>query len=467
MKKIIFILIAVFLMAVPLSACQESPKSDIVVQKGSETKEAAPDSSGSISKYSAPSDWKEDISYDKSVLKIKMDAPIDVPSAQKLPSYECKDAEFSQGTLDSIISEFFGNAPIYDANAPQSKAEIQQQILDLELDIQKAENGEPDTNGNPIADPDFLKDWVKELKEDIKKAPDSVEKSQIDTNISALKPDKFGTLGFYGKADVPGKGTWLINLMLQNPKTSGSGINISHDKLYLLDTKDNEEENKDKSPTKDEAAEMAEALLKQLGITNMHLFSADFAKQTTGGGDAEASNTYGYNLTFVRDVDGITCLDRTMHAAPPSSTQSSIGSDTRQYSRMAAPESIEIGITKNGIDHFDWTGHYDLGTKITDNVDLVPFDQIKEAFKKDMLFTYSYLDDPGIVKDMKEPEKYQTMYVYKIKLGYAVTAVKNDPNNMMLTPVWNFYSYWVDKNGIKEYDWQPCMSINATDGSVL
>ena len=472
MKKIMFLLTAAVIMITSLSACQPNPESDIVVQKDEVIKEAASDSSVSISSYSAPSNWMEDISYDKSAMKVKMNAAIECPSVQKFSSYKCSEAVLSQETLDALITEFCGSTPIYNADGPRSKEDIQKQILDLQLDIENAQNGRPDSNGNPIADPSFLKEWVKELKGELKTAPDSVKKTRIDTKLSELKPDKFDTTGFYGQAAVPGRGTVLISLMTRNPKSSGLSIYIDHDKSYLLKTLDNEEENQSKSLTREEATQKADALLKKIGIANMHLGSTQFAKLTTGGGDAETSNVYGYILTYVRDVDGITCFDsinyvRDVDGITRFDSTTAAGRNSAQYAKIPANEYIEIGVTKNGIVHFNWTGNYDLGDKITDNVALLPFDDIEEAFKKNMLFAHSYLDDPSIMKDMKEPAKYLTFYVYSIKLGYSVANVKNDPNHMEIIPVWNFYCYRVDKNGVKDYDPMPCMTINAADGGLI
>lgn len=460
-KTILVITAAVLVLS--LCACQPNPGSDIVIQKDGDLPEATGNGGDSIGGYTAPAEWKEDISYDNSAIKIKMDAAVEYPAAPKMSSYECSGAVFSQETLDTMIAEFFGDATIYDGDAPQTKEEIQEQILSLQLDIENIRNG----NSDSIVDPDFMEEWVKELQEELPDAPDTVEKTPVVTTIADMEPDEYGIKGFYGRAEVPEKGTWHINMLLQNPKTSGPSVYISQDRFYLLDTVDSEEANQDKSPTREEAARQAEALLDRFGITGMHLFSTRFAKQTTGGGDAEESDTYGYNLTYVRDVDGITCLDWVAYAAASSSDATEAAPEGGQFSRMPINECIKIGITKNGINHFSWEGHFDVGEKITDNVALLPFDEIQSSFKDYMLFTYSYLDDPDIIQEIKDPEKYQTMYVYSVKLGYAVTAVKDNPNRMMLTPVWNFYSYWMDENGVKEYNWQPCMSINAANGGTV
>lgn len=436
------------------AACQPNPEGDIVVQKEDgviELKES--DGAVGIADYEAPESWKEEATFDNSSIQINIDAKIEYPDVSTVPSYIVDEkAGLPQEVIDALIGEFFGTAKIYSSDKPRTKAELQQEILDMQLAIQKTKN-DPDA----IGEPEFMQEMVEEMQEELKTAPETVDADPLE--IDANKIQKDGSVMLDGIADVPGRGKMSLFYAFNTNRSTASMLCISSSKEYLLKTLDNEDLNASKSIAREEAIAEAKSLLERVGIRDMKFEHAEFAKLTKGGGDKEKSGTYGYIVHFVHEVDGIPAHSNVVQTA------SLLSQD--EYKRKVSYEYLSIGVTKDGVLDFSWFGHFETGKKEAKNVALLPFEEIQKVFAQYMLYAHSYLDDPETVKYIKELEKERTFYVHSIKLGYGKSAVKDQPGVYRLVPVWNFYAYKVDKNGVKDYDNWACMSIDAATGSIF
>ena len=102
-------------------------------------------------------------------------------------------------------------------------------------------------------------------------------------------------------------------------------------------------------------------------------------------------------------------------------------------------------------------GYFELGEKQIDNVALLSFDKIQEAFKESIKLCY---------KNDATGSGFMQLKVTSIVLGYSKTGVKNQPGAFMLMPVWNFYGESITADGSWRESNVLIMSINATDGSI-
>jgi PBP1b-binding outer membrane lipoprotein LpoB len=98
MKKTTWIIL-LLVTAMLLSACQPTPKVQIVVNKGGDAMEQmvkqTSDPSAQSSAYTAPENWKEDINNENGESFIKIDAPVNMPDVDKYPVIEVKPGKFS------------------------------------------------------------------------------------------------------------------------------------------------------------------------------------------------------------------------------------------------------------------------------------------------------------------------------------------------------------------------------------
>lgn len=463
MKRSLILLMSI-LMIFSVTACQSTLVEDIVVQKEGGIKEveeidtdhAEGDlTKDSIADYEVPESWKEEIQFDNLSMKINIDAKIEFPDVNAIPSYIVNEkAGLPQETIDALIDEFFGSATIYSKEKPRTKAELQQEILDMQLSIQEAKN-DPDSMGDPA----FMEELVKEYQEELKTAPDTVEDAPLEIDVN--KTDKDGSVMFNGIVDVPRRGDMNFVYAFNTGRSTAPMLDINPEGKYLVKTLDSEELNAPKSISRKKAIDEAQSLLDRIGIKDMVLEGADFAEIMETGGNTAGSGTYGYIVNFVHEIDGIPSHSNVVQTA------SLIHMSQENYTKDMFYEFLSVKVTKDDILGLTWHGHFEPDKKEVENIALLPFEDIQKEFAQYMLYTHSYLDDPETMRFIKEPEKERTFHVHSIKLGYAKSPVKNEPGVYQLIPVWNFYAYKVDRNGVKDYDYGPCMSINAADGSIF
>lgn len=401
MKKIITILMA-GVMTFSIVGCQPTPKEDIVKQKEEGVKEV--NSLGGEDVLSgdelAIGNYEAPENWQEEIQFDNSSMKINIDATIEYPKVSTMPSYIvneKAGLPQETIDALIAEFFGSEPIYNRNKPKTKSEIQQEILDTQLAIQEIRNGNSNSIADPEFMEEMVKEMQEELKTAP---------------------------------------------------VLSIYHEEL-----------NASKSISREEAIHEARALLDRLGIQDMVLDQVVFAKVTTGGGDGEASDTYGYNAYFVHEIDGIPSHGNVVNTASLTSED--------VYHGGTSYESLSIGVTKEGIFDFSWNGHFEVGEKEVENVALLPFEEIQEVFAQSMHFAHGYLDDPDIMQYMKEPEKERTFYIHRVKLGYAKAAVKNEPGVYRLVPVWNFYTYHVDKNGVKDYDTWACMSINAMDGSIF
>ncbi len=212
----------------------------------------------------------------------------------------------------------------------------------------------------------------------------------------------------------------------------------------------------------DEAVKTAENILSSMGLSKMKLAAV--------GHDREVSRSTGdikyYPvLLFTQSVNGISV----------NYVRSSSYPQSPMYSAPWYDESLLIGVDENGINRFEWMAPIKTAENVTDNASLVPFDDIKSAFKEQARVRDIWNDGNTYVIGKE-------IHITKIVLGLVKVPKENDPDKGLLVPAWDFYGYSVDKysqqkpggyelNDNNEYVDNKFMNsyitINAIDGSVI
>ncbi len=134
----------------------------------------------------------------------------------------------------------------------------------------------------------------------------------------------------------------------------------------------------------------------------------------------------------------------------------------RNYAVPSAEESLRIIISDKRVEEICWTAPHEIVDVVEADVELLPFEQILDVAAQLFPLSQAYA------------EKTQTLecQITDIRLGYARVFNKDNPNSLLLMPVWDFYGIlnrYVD--GQLHYsDNRACnswLTVNAIDGTVI
>ena len=106
----------------------------------------------------------------------------------------------------------------------------------------------------------------------------------------------------------------------------------------------------------------------------------------------------------------------------------------------AAPfplEEIEIVVDEDcKIQFFFWDNICKMGDTVTENIEIMPFEDMQETIIKQLEYNYSYsfANFPEASKDME----YEIIInIDELKLGCCLTSVKDNPDEALLIPAWS------------------------------
>lgn len=207
------------------------------------------------------------------------------------------------------------------------------------------------------------------------------------------------------------------------------------------------------------AKEQADQLIQDLNIANMQLNGEYIASECIG---SELNNDEQcYVFIYTRNVDGIPFTYAYSHA----------GDTTTADALYIAPipqETIEIYINDTGIVEFTWSNKYVETDYVSNNVKLLPFEEVRRVFLQQMKMEghgrNNWYGNNGTISD--------TINVYRSSLGMMVTLDKDNPNTYLAVPVWDFFvtSEKEYTDGKIEEDDKidySILTINAIDGSII
>ena len=152
--------------------------------------------------------------------------------------------------------------------------------------------------------------------------------------------------------------------------------------------------------------------------------------------------------------------------------------------RIYHQPSLHIAVDDGGVISMELKNSIKITDTVNKNVQLMPFNEVQEIFRKQIVLNpcYSYVYDRTGVE--KEPYHERTSIdIDSIRLGY-IRTIEKDSSGSLLIPVWLFYgvqhdfysggnegSTWkLDKNGEKTADTpvgHTFLIINAIDGTVI
>lgn len=137
--------------------------------------------------------------------------------------------------------------------------------------------------------------------------------------------------------------------------------------------------------------------------------------------------------------------------------------------------ALHVFVDDHGVQSVTWRNPsaISLLDRITENVQMLPFDAIIEAFIQNIQTSPTFYSSNMREHTTREKPNRQTLYIEKIVLSYACLLSGKGASDYMAIPVWDFYGY-VDEEYVNPSDnrrettlGRSYLTLSAIDGSVI
>ena len=443
-----------------VAACQPTPQSEVIVNKGDgqleEILQQAPAPPG---RYSAPSHWSETAT--RQMFTIEIDADVTLPDMNEYPVVLLEPAAFTQQQVDELVGYFAQGKKLYKSHV-MTKADYEEQIVE-------AKRGQM-ADGEYVVT-DESRAWVAELERRQQAAPADSPIIYTDTTLTYNRDDVTGDDSLAG-------GKNFLSVMVENGDGNDASIRLNNyvagyreftsfsysnhpdigyitESTYRMSTESAAEEDMgmdgvaelfDKVVlTQKEAEEKAQQVLSDLGIGDMVL---DIAEKAVSSG---APDKGGYQLRYVRESGGIP-----LYMSPGGGWAE--GEAPPAYSPPFSEEFFIALVTEDGLIDLYWRGSAKVAEVVSSNVPMLPFDTIQQALKDQIFYKQSF------------GARSNKVIVISAELRMGYIGVKDNVNQAMMVPVWVFetdismYNKLLGKEQrYRDYDYV----FNAIDAGVI
>lgn len=440
----------------------------------------------------APETYQNESTDATGKLKILTDAAVEIPDGEKVSTIAVSQRPFEQELIDQVTDTFFGDAVIYSAHGfyQMTKSDWQERLEELKGYAAQGNldpyNMGTDSDGNYVYD---LNAAIEAAEQNIATAPD-------ERTLEEVHP-QFGLPYDYGDGETGTDDDIFSGIVLMEDGTYYS-YNLSRYSSLPMEIKikkipdiekwgeygwywsgwsdlnasetdlpTEEEVREDAGISLEDAQNIAEEKLKQIGLEDMKVNGWDYALQfyesdedfqDTGYKRQRQTNT-GYILHYTRNVNGIPVTYTSSYGGALEDMDSEM--ETWSYERL------DIIVSKDGIENVELLNLYDVGETGIENVELMPFSEILSIYEKMMQIQNA---------DVLNYENFRTYYIDRIVFGYGrIYEPAADSQSGLLVPVWNFFGSMessVDDNGTTYHSYycmkyQSYLTINAVDGSII
>lgn len=414
------------------------------------------------SAYTFPEKFTGDWTGQEGKLTIHADAQVVAELGTALPTATVEPREFTQEDVDNLLKVFLKREPLY--SHVQTKQELQGHLDYINSPDWTSDPGKP-------SDPASLEARRKELNAwytaEIAKAPE--EKPILHGFSDSDDPKRIG-----GTATVNGI-KWCVSIW------NNLGDFFTNASIIREDFKYRDYDIPLPEASKEEAVAQGNALMQELGFDNFVLVDAQQWSVELPGDNGI------WRLYYAPTVNGFPIA-----GARQDITQTHDGTvyqDCQYWYYSASEETnpdtvawelenIYLDVGKNGILSFDWTSPSTRPVVRQAESTLLPFEEIA-AIADTMLPEVIQGPDGRVLVEVDQYNGFDTrMDVDITKVSLSLMRIR-DKGSLQgtIVPVWDFWgtSDWYDAEpnayGYQEkgmnYDFQPMLTLNAVDGTVV
>ncbi len=459
MRRIISLIMVLLTASIGI-ACQPTPTEVFVVEKDTErmVEKASSDENGTVANSLGlpEGNYTFEIEDTSGRVKVSVNAEVFTPDVDYLPIARVSGKAFTEEDVGNLYSALCESATPISEDAPMPKS-FYQQTLDGLLDLRDS------GNLDKYASIDDLDSAISDVMEEIAAAPDhavpiALNRSFNSSGIARVLCVRNDTVvsDLFVINSQTGRGVYsdfirdIFNRSeFANQSSSGQGVTIS----YALTRDANIVK---PIITQQEAQKQADQAISTLNLDDFTctgkriapLFDAPTA-------EVKAACKSAYEFMYTRSVNGVSVTYTNDDISSPPNDSNSV-SEPWMY------EKIRIFVDDDGVYALIWNAPYTVTEVLNDKATLLPFDKIKKIFEEMILVKYGENGSDDASKSV-------SINITKICLGLARVIEKDNNENGVLVPVWDFFGTYDEGNGYPiGYDgYESLLTINAVDGSIL
>lgn len=439
----------------------------------------------------APETYESTVTDTTGKLTVNTNAVVEIPNADKVSAINVSQHPFDQEQIDLITDAFFQGGKIYDEfeMTRMTKADCMEKIQELkgyvaEGNLDPYDSGK-DENGNYVYD---IYGAIEAWEQNYEEAPEEAQFVEVKPSLDQQPQENNGPDDFYGYVVMPDGAEYSYSLT----QYASMPMEVRIAKVHI-DERTGEKDMQGARPwceysmregssiknyptkeelvekvgiTLEEAQAAAEEKVAALGFTDMQLrdwdygiFVVDYASIKDDIADTQVED-YGYILHYTRTINGIPITYTRALGGALESMESDM--ETWGY------ETLDIVVTRNGIDAVDLYNRYDIREVKTENLNLLPFDEIMQIYEKMMQIQHANVD--VYAESLK-------IEIDRITFGYTrIYEPASSSQTGVLVPAWDFFGATTTEykleDGTTDFYYgddkvQSRMTINAIDGSII
>ena len=481
MKKTLSLFLS-FTLMFSLAACQQTPDEALVVQKDKDRLESAAAEIASAEntlktlKKTTPKTYNYLYDTSENTRIQAVDVPVQLPDTDVLPTYRVSSGYFSQELVTNIYDFLFQGEETFDYIDDQlAKSQIEAEILKLKQDLAEIQASDKLSEEEKQFASDSTQNLIEEYEDMYEDAPEEPTQKKVKNDSTLIKRE-------HKNADSEEYYVYCLTdtdssfSVCNYPDDSDSesqifykrGSNISYssggDELPVTEEEAKSGLADSIGISYDKAKEIADSLLQASGVKTQLVQTCLKAGFTQEG---DNSNPYfdqstltlqeiysAFHFYYVRVIDKVdTAFTHLVYS----------GNNDTAYVSPWSFETIEILVSKNGIEKLNWFSPIALDETLSDNVGLLPFQEAADIFEN-MMPTIYY----------GSADTFNTIDITSIKLCYIQTRSSEIKRSGLLVPIWAFYGNWYQKDpsesGKGELHMEPpylLLAVNAVDGTVI
>ena len=483
-----------------MTACAETPDSNIVAQKNHERlreeAQQTPDAENTLqgAAEKAPAHYDYLYQNGEQTLTVTADADVWLPEKDVIPMYEMTGAPFSQDMVTRVYDYFFEGQETYTLEGTDvTKEVVAEELLNLKALLEQ-EKAVTDSKAKWTEDDiQNLEEMIADMEEEYKTAPEesTLHKVPVDSTIHVLDDMQSSDNRKYEGVNCHSDTAYFFVLNAPADASSWTTMKYYGDSRYNYSGQEGEqlltEEDKRKAGeaigiSYEDAKKIADDFFHTIGIEAEECASF----QTTGWLDVEEEATdkwlyendtdvaqypdqpTAYRFIYARLIDGIPI------AATSSST---VPHDTTSI--IWCYENLELFVEPQGIVDFSWEFPTEVMDTVSENVGILSFEEAAEIFETMMPIQYE-----GELEEMEDnTEDFQCSYeitVNRVELSLMRVRDSGGERTGLFTPTWVFYGtevhnyhayseysgQWEDWSNVESAPWI-VLAVNAVDGSVI
>lgn len=424
MKRMLVLLLAALLLA----ACQPTPETDYVVNRGEEDSDAmirttpAPDAApicdaiaalpqgARTEAHTVTGRWREDAS-DVGGATLRIDADVIVPDLVKWPVYAVEKSAWSVQDRVAILKAAANGAPIYTPGKYMhaSKA-YYERILKEMRDSERVAT----VDRIYAEDPDSGQTWTAFVQEYYRVAPETVELIPFDEASASgdytiafyrlSEPDVY--MDFDAGETRLALGVFDQKIDDENRVRQGEWPGAEPGRELV-----------NPSLTLSEADEKAQAFLRQIGFGDAALSAAETLKAQRSNFYTLAVESEGYLLVYRKDVGGVPAI-------APDFPEAIVPEET--YAAAWPQEYAALYVDSEGVWSLSWRNPMRITETLTESVALLDFDTALRMVRTRLRTENANAAD-RLIADV---------CVTRLRLGYSVVPKKDAQNAGCTLPIW-------------------------------